>query len=612
MKRIKEELGLVLDFKMKTKLLTITGIMVLIAIISFVQSASVITFLFYDATNSDTLQIMQGEIVGITVSANGVFENITLTLDLVDSFGNSVNLLDVYVTEDEYGFTDYSNHLTITPAMYSAPGEYTIVSTVTGTSGETDTATLYLEVRAFTPSNSAPEIISIPPVSEINENEIFNYQIIAIDADNDPLTYSLSQNPGWLTINSSGFISGIAPNVESDYEFIATVEVSDGKDFDRQVFTILVKDTNEQGDTTAPLITVISPENNQIFNTPNVLFEITINEAVDTAWMILNGMNLSLNPINNRHFNLVSSLSDGDYEVVFYATDSAGNTGESNIISFSIDTSVVIVNNPPVIISSPLTTVDENTNYNYLVLATDADGDSLTYSLTQAPNWLTINSITGLISGTAPEVDVNTPFAITIRVSDGKDFTEQSYTLAVIDTTIISDTTAPIIIINSPENGATYTSHRTSITYTATDNVGLDFCWYSLDNGITNISVVCNQEITGITSVEGINIWTIYAQDTSGNIGSASITFNVNTSSNNGTIENRAKSGGVGLKKLSGTEFEEEQYLNQFETKKVFAEESETEQKNTSMFQILLVIFWIIIFTLLIALAVLIIQRLRG
>ncbi len=90
-------------------------------------------------------------------------------------------------------------------------------------------------------------------------------------------------------------------------------------------------------------------------------------------------------------------------------------------------------NHIPVITSSPVTQVDEGNSYNYDVNAIDSDGDNLTYSLTQAPAWLSMNSNTGMISGTAPEVSSDEYHNISVKVSDGISFDTQNYTLTVKD-----------------------------------------------------------------------------------------------------------------------------------------------------------------------------------
>ena len=87
-------------------------------------------------------------------------------------------------------------------------------------------------------------------------------------------------------------------------------------------------------------------------------------------------------------------------------------------------------NNPPEIYSSPITSIEENKEYRYQVLARDIDGDNLSYSLFQKPSWLSISQ-SGVISGTAPNISEDKTENVKIQVSDGKDFVSQSYYLNI-------------------------------------------------------------------------------------------------------------------------------------------------------------------------------------
>ena len=77
------------------------------------------------------------------------------------------------------------------------------------------------------------------------------------------------------------------------------------------------------------------------------------------------------------------------------------------------------------------------------VTATDADGQSVTYSevtsvLTSNANTpaatmnLTLNSSTGVISGTAPNVSSDTTYNFTIRASDGTNTTDRNFSLGIM------------------------------------------------------------------------------------------------------------------------------------------------------------------------------------
>ena len=114
-----------------------------------------------------------------------------------------------------------------------------------------------------------------------------------------------------------------------------------------------------------------------------------------------------------------------DFQVKIRGSD---NYGEMSAVLY-----LEVINYPPEIISDPVREVDENEPYNYQVVAIDPDNHPLTYSLsTTASSWLSINSQTGLITGTAPEVDEDTYFDVSVTVSDGIDTDTQSYVLTVI------------------------------------------------------------------------------------------------------------------------------------------------------------------------------------
>ncbi len=84
------------------------------------------------------------------------------------------------------------------------------------------------------------------------------------------------------------------------------------------------------------------------------------------------------------------------------------------------------------------------------------------------------------------------------------------------------DSIKPVITITRPENKS-YNSVQTNLSYDAVD-VNLASCWYTTDSGVTNITATCGNNIT-IAPAEAVNIWRVYANDTFGNIGNASVSF---------------------------------------------------------------------------------------
>lgn len=82
----------------------------------------------------------------------------------------------------------------------------------------------------------------------------------------------------------------------------------------------------------------------------------------------------------------------------------------------------------PRITSTPIVEVNEGQSYNYQIEATDADEDTLTYSLATGPAWLSV-SPTGLVSGTAPIIDADTVEPVKVKVSDGENEVQGDFNL---------------------------------------------------------------------------------------------------------------------------------------------------------------------------------------
>lgn len=91
-----------------------------------------------------------------------------------------------------------------------------------------------------------------------------------------------------------------------------------------------------------------------------------------------------------------------------------------------------------------------------------------------------------------------------------------------------ADTTLPLVTIELPAN-ATYTATNTSLDYTPYDETALDSCWYSLDNGDTNVTIEGCLNTTFIAT-EGSNTLNIYVNDSSGNLNATeSVSFTIDT-----------------------------------------------------------------------------------
>lgn len=126
---------------------------------------------------------------------------------------------------------------------------------------------------------------------------------------------------------------------------------------------------------------------------------------------------------------------DGKYivdGVVVSVTD-----GSYVISSDPFDLTFMVRQLPPGIVGAPEPTIEIGQAFSFTPSSSDVNGDVLTFSAVNLPSWMSIDSLTGTISGTPTEV--GTYEGITITVSDGKfDSVLPAFALTVVNPTYIT------------------------------------------------------------------------------------------------------------------------------------------------------------------------------
>ena len=124
---------------------------------------------------------------------------------------------------------------------------------------------------------------------------------------------------------------------------------------------------------------------------------------------------LSFSNSTGRLSGVPASSAAGEYVEIRIQVSDGRST--ATLGPFSI--TVLDANRAPNISGAPPTAAREGQFYEFRPTATDADGDTLTFSIVNRPAWATFNSATGRLSGTPGTGTVGTFANITIRVSDG-------------------------------------------------------------------------------------------------------------------------------------------------------------------------------------------------
>jgi len=135
-------------------------------------------------------------------------------------------------------------------------------------------------------------------------------------------------------------------------------------------------------------------------------------------------------------------------------------TNPSNLYGVYYD--ILTVNDYPLWTTSAglLSTVNAGSSVSIQLSATDEENNTLTYSSSSLPAWLSLNSSTGLLTGTVPTISSNTTYSFNISVTD-------SVNTAVSRAFSINAVAVPIL------TGGTLTSDSTYYYRTFTGNGNL-------------------------------------------------------------------------------------------------------------------------------------------
>ncbi len=117
----------------------------------------------------------------------------------------------------------------------------------------------------------------------------------------------------------------------------------------------------------------------------------------------------------------------------FGGDDQVTVTTNDNDGGWKLDYCTIHVNTPPEISGTPDTLAYVDKVYTFIPTATDADGDTLTFSIQNLPPWATFDTSTGTLTGIPTEIGT---FAdIVISVSDGRGGSDslEAFTIEVVD-----------------------------------------------------------------------------------------------------------------------------------------------------------------------------------
>ena len=265
-------------------------------------------------------------------------------------------------------------------------------------------------------NNRAPTIDGTPGVT-VDAGSMYQFLPSASDADGDPLTFSVSNQPAWTSFDAAtGLLSGLPSESDIGLYSGIVISVSDGQiTSSLPAFTISVASAfSNTPPTISGFPSVNATEGTRYSFIPSASDAdqdaLTFSISGRPPWTIFDSSSgeLSGTPASGDvgvHGGIVITVSDG--------------LATSSLAAFSITVQGVVTNSRPTISGVPAAVVTVNTFYDFTPVATDADNDPLTFSIAGLPTWATFNPANGRISGTPASGDVGVHGGIVITVSDG-------------------------------------------------------------------------------------------------------------------------------------------------------------------------------------------------
>ena len=290
----------------------------------------------------------------------------------------------------------------------TAPSSYgPIVISVSDGKTSTSLPGFLIQVSAASANNQAP-VISGAPATTITAGSNYAFTPTASDANGDTLTFAIVNRPTWASFNTAtGALTG-TPAASNRGTFSGIiVSVTDGKGGSASLAAFSITVANRPPTLTGAPTTSVAAGSAYTYAPVGADAD---GDAL--TWSIANMPSwASFNTTTGRLTGTPGSTAKGSYAgIVISASDGRG--GVASTAAFT----VTVANTAPTITGAPTLSVATGASYSFTPTASDSNGDTLAFSISNKPSWATFNTATGALTGTAT---AGAYANIVISVSDG-------------------------------------------------------------------------------------------------------------------------------------------------------------------------------------------------
>nr|MDA7554978.1 cadherin domain-containing protein [Gammaproteobacteria bacterium] len=424
-------------------------------------------------TSANTSTIDENDTTVTTLTTTDADTNPTVTYSITggadaSSFAlTAAGVLTISGTDYESGKTSYEVTVTATDNDGANATPQTITVTIDDVN---DNAPVFTSSAAVTIDENTTDIVTLVTTDE-DANSTVSY---SITGGADATSFAVDQATGVLTLKAKpDFENPADANTDNIYNVTVTVTDNDGDNETTQDISVTIKDTNDN----RPVITspdVFTVDENQLS-----VGTVTITDADggsdDPDWkafFIRGGADKDSFEIGFKT-GVITFKEAPDYEtkssysIIVHVSD--GTLPETTqLITVNISNKN---DNDPVFTSGAeaFFTADENQTAIGKLVATDADGDDLSFSLT-GTNDVVIDSSTGVMTfATAPDYETKSSYSFFATVTDSERASVQEVNITINnkgDLISIADVTV------DEEESAVFT---VSLDAEAASNITLDY-----------------------------------------------------------------------------------------------------------------------------------------
>lgn len=351
-----------------------------------------------------------------------------------DPNGDSLTF-DLRVSPEAMTVEQDTGKLTWTPNAADS-GRHSVQLVVSDSAGGRTAQLFFIDVAERI--NQRPSLSDLPPTTTI-AGEVYDYAVVGTDPENDLLTYELLQSPDRMRIGAdSGRITWIPQHSDVGAHQVLVQVTDQAGATDSLAFELVVAAANNP-----PLIVSSPVASATVGQTWQYrlraqdadgdmigfrLDDAPIDMSIEST-ELRNSLGVLVETYSTVNWTVPESAFGTDPSVTIVAEDGRGSESHQ---TFTLDIlGASATNTAPQIHSTPRPTAITGREWTYLVDATDANGDALSYSLLQSPAGMNVDS-TGLLTWDSP---VSTPGSVPVEVlvDDGRGGqTTQAFDLVIV------------------------------------------------------------------------------------------------------------------------------------------------------------------------------------